>query len=115
MLCCVLQVAVKALSDCGVRDTILYPGAKCVELLKVVDSNHYGVRGWLCRNEHAGAFIGETQPQPRALASVNVCHLLLLLYLHLCMPLLALDCLPHAHLAATMQRQLLISAGRKIS
>jgi thiamine pyrophosphate-dependent acetolactate synthase large subunit-like protein len=50
---------VKALADCGVRDTILYPGAKCVELLKVVDSNPWGVRGWLCRNEHAGAFMGE--------------------------------------------------------
>lgn len=31
----VLQVVVKALSDCGVRDAIVYPGAKCIELLKV--------------------------------------------------------------------------------
>ena len=53
------QVAVKALADCGVRDVILYPGAKCIELLKVVDNNHYGIRGWLCRNEHAGAFVGK--------------------------------------------------------
>uniref|UniRef100_A0A383VWT9 Thiamine pyrophosphate enzyme N-terminal TPP-binding domain-containing protein n=1 Tax=Tetradesmus obliquus TaxID=3088 RepID=A0A383VWT9_TETOB len=55
----VAQVAVKALADCGVRDAILYPGAKCVELLKVVDNNPWGVRGWLCRNEHAGAFMAE--------------------------------------------------------
>jgi hypothetical protein len=33
-----LQVVVKALSDCGVRDTIVYPGAKCIELLKVSHS-----------------------------------------------------------------------------
>jgi hypothetical protein len=37
VLCSLLfqQVVVKALSDCGVRDAILYPGAKCIELLKV--------------------------------------------------------------------------------
>jgi thiamine pyrophosphate-dependent acetolactate synthase large subunit-like protein len=52
-------VAVKALADCGVRDAVVYPGAKCIELLKQVDNNSYGVRGWLCRNEHAGAFVGE--------------------------------------------------------
>ena len=56
---CWFQVAVKALADCGVRDVILYPGAQCIELLKVVDSNHYGIRGWLCRDEHAGAFAGK--------------------------------------------------------
>lgn len=30
-----MQVVVKALADCGVRDAIVYPGAKCIELLKV--------------------------------------------------------------------------------
>ena len=29
------QVVVKALADCGVRDAVVYPGAKCIELLKV--------------------------------------------------------------------------------
>jgi hypothetical protein len=27
--------------------------------LQVIDENNYGVKGWLCRNEHAGAFEGE--------------------------------------------------------
>lgn len=33
--------------------------AAVIPLLQVVDSNMYGVKGWLCRNEHAGAFVGE--------------------------------------------------------
>lgn len=31
----------------------------CCGMLQVVDNNNYGVKGWLCRNEHAGAFVGE--------------------------------------------------------
>lgn len=29
---------------------------------QVIDNNNYGVKGWLCRNEHAGAFEGQMQP-----------------------------------------------------
>lgn len=37
--------------------------------MQVIDDNNYGVKGWLCRNEHAGAFEGEQKackqfPQP---------------------------------------------------
>jgi hypothetical protein len=28
-------------------------------VLQVIDNNNYGVKGWLCRNEHAGAFEGK--------------------------------------------------------
>ena len=30
----------KALADCGVQDVIVYPGAKCIELLKVTYNIH---------------------------------------------------------------------------
>lgn len=40
----------------------------------MIDENNYGVKGWLCRNEHAGAFEGEQKGckhNTRSLANVS--------------------------------------------
>jgi uncharacterized protein YraI len=37
--------------------------------VQVIDNNSLGVKGWMCRNEHAGAFAGTTAAAAAAAAA----------------------------------------------
>jgi hypothetical protein len=37
--------------------------------VQVIDNNNLGIKGWMCRNEHAGAFAGTTAAAVAAAAA----------------------------------------------